>query len=116
MGRAPKTIREAGQVGVRDWGAESCAHPIGTGKVYCQLNTNLGVHPKQIPAMQKLLSDRGVQATQFDKRTGDCYVQDRTHGNEIARARGMRFQDAGYGNWAGDGKGGKAGTEEFAAR
>ncbi len=106
MGHAPKRIRVAGETGVRDWGAESCPNPVGTGKTWCEANCNLGVHPKQIPEMQRLLERRGVRATQFDRRTGDCYVQDRAHGNEIAKARGMRFQDAGYGDWAGDGKGG----------
>lgn len=108
IGHEPRTIRVGGKVGLRDFQAEARLSGRRSGDKQCRTSVDLGVHPKQIPAIQNLLERRGVTATQFDKGTGDCYIQNRKHRNDILKARGMRDQDAGYGDWAGDGKGGGA--------
>jgi len=96
----PKFIMVDGRRANRCLQAELAA-PVGTKKVWRRRNVALGVNPKQIPRLQRLLKARGAGDTQFDKRTGDCMVENRTHYNQIMKARGMFNQDAGYGDWAG---------------
>jgi hypothetical protein len=100
MSRIPKFIKVGGLVAQRDYRAEHCG-VVGTKKTHCRPNMALGVHPRQIPELQRLLKRRGVRATQFDQRTGDCLVEDRSHVNDICKARGMRNQDGGYGDFCG---------------
>lgn len=100
MGKAPKFIRVNGRKAYRSLQAEApCV--VGTKALHCRAHEALGVHPKQIREMQELLRRKGVRATQYDPKTGDCLVENRTHVNEICRARGMRNQDGGYGDWCG---------------
>lgn len=102
MSRIPKFIVVDGKRGKR-WQAAEGVKDVGTKRTHGCESMKLGVHPKQIPRLQRMLADRGVRPTQFNPKTGDCVVQDRTHCNEIMRARGMRLQNAGYGDWAGRG-------------
>ena len=74
---------------------------VGIGSVNSQEHLGLGVHPRQIPELQRLLKSRGVRPTEFNPKTGDCKVQNRSHLNEIMIARGMRSSNGGYGDWCG---------------
>lgn len=99
MSRIPRTIKVDGLVGERDRQAESCG-VAGTSKTWRRPNMALGVHPKQVPELQQLLKHKGVRDTQFNAQ-GDCMVQDRTHRNDILKARGMLDRAGGYGDHTG---------------
>lgn len=100
MGKAPKFVRLGGIKCFRSFQAEGCG-ALGTKRVHCRPSLDLGVHPRQIGELQRLLKSRGVRDTQFDARTGDCLVENRTHRNEILKARGMRNEWGGHGDWCG---------------
>ena len=99
MGQAPRFLVVHGKRAKRCLQAEM-ADPIGTKKVHCRASMALGVNPRQVPELQRLLKSRGCRPTQFDAQ-GDCLVQDQRHANEIMRARGMRNQDGGFGDYCG---------------
>lgn len=99
MRRIPRFIRIDGSVATRCHAAELGA-VVGTTKTHARVSDNYGVNPRQVPELQRLLKSRGVRDTQFTE-TGACVVQDRTHGNEMMKARGMKNLDAGYGDWNG---------------
>lgn len=99
IGQAPRFLVVDGRRANRCFQAEMC-DPIGTKRVNRRASMKLGVNPKQVPELQRMLKARGCRATQFDAQ-GDCLVEDRTHANEIMRARGMRNQDGGFGDYCG---------------
>lgn len=99
MRRIPQSVRVDGLVAQRCHAAESPA-VLGTSKIHARESDGYGCHPNQVPELQRLLKSKGVRDTQFTQ-TGACVVQDRAHGNEMMKARGMKNLDAGYGDWNG---------------
>lgn len=92
--KRPTRLKVGDQYAIRDFNAEG-ANPHGMANVHARASDALGVHPRQVPAMQALLKRRGCRDTQFDS-TGACIILNESHETEVHTARGSFNPEGGY--------------------
>lgn len=85
-------VLDDGRTAHRNYG--DSATKAGAGYPY--LSDAMGVHPCQIPYMQKLAEEKGVP-TEFTK-DGRMVVRDRKHRKEFGERFGFFDKDGGYGD------------------
>ena len=100
----PDTITgEDGTVAYRDYQAEHGSRKWQQGIPWSEPlhSLSLGVNPKQIPEAEKKMAALGCP-TKYHPVTGDMLITDRQHRNKVMKISGVRDNDAGYGDWAGE--------------
>ena len=60
-----------------------------------------GCHPNQVQEFNQFYKQQGITGA-LHKKDGTCVFESRQARNQVLEARGMRDQDAGYGDWAGN--------------
>jgi hypothetical protein len=60
----------------------------------------LGCHPQQAPEFNRWYQQHGISGAHHDA-SGDCLLESRQARNEVMKLRGLRDNDAGYGDWSG---------------
>lgn len=102
MGKVPEIVHHHGHIFVRDWQAEH--RPKVRGKNmqpdWGYESDAAGVHPEQVPEAVAYCKQKGVP-TEFNPKTGNPVMRNRSHRNRFLKVWGLRDRDAGYGDYSG---------------
>jgi hypothetical protein len=60
-----------------------------------------GCHRMQVDEFNKYYKERGISGA-YHERDGTCVFESRKARNEVMKLRGLRDNDAGYGDWSGN--------------
>jgi hypothetical protein len=104
MGEAPEVVEHEGMFYHRDFQAELVTRrePWGTTPAGWPLKSmGQSVHPSQVAEAKAADARDGLKGVSYDS-DGTCYFDSRQDRNAYMKSRGMRDNDAGYGDYAGD--------------
>jgi hypothetical protein len=63
-------------------------------------SVGLGCHPTQVQEFNQYYQQHGITGAHHNEK-GNCVLESRKARNQVLKLRGLRDNDAGYGDWSG---------------